>query len=39
MGLIQNIIGSVTGNLADQYKEYFSCESLPNTIFMRRAQI
>lgn len=38
MGLIQNLVGSVTGNLADQYQEYFSCESLPNTIFMKRGQ-
>ncbi len=29
MGLIRSAITSVTGTLADQWKEYFVCESIP----------
>ncbi len=32
MGLIHAALGSATGVLADQWKEYFYCESLPNNI-------
>lgn len=32
MGLIKAAINAVTGNLADQYKEYIYCESLSNDI-------
>ena len=32
MGLIKAAINAVSGNLADQYKEYIYCESLSNDI-------
>ena len=32
MGLIHAALGSVTGVLGDQWKEYFYCEALPNNV-------
>ena len=32
MGLIKAALNAVGGNLADQYKEYIYCDSLPNEI-------
>ncbi len=34
MGLIRAALGSVGGVLADQWKEYFYCEAIPNTVLM-----
>lgn len=34
MGLIKAITGSVGGTLADQWKEFFYCESIPKEILM-----
>ncbi|MBQ2756605.1 MAG: SPFH domain-containing protein [Oscillospiraceae bacterium] len=36
MGLIKAAIGSVGGVLADQWKEYFYCESLPNNVLVSK---
>lgn len=36
MGLIRMMANAVSGQLADQYKDYYSCDSLPNTIAIRR---
>lgn len=38
MGLISAAIGSAGGVLADQWKEFFSCESLPNDVLMCKGQ-
>ena len=42
MGLIKELVGSainsLTGNLADQWKEVISCDSLPNTVLIRKGQ-
>lgn len=38
MGLIKAGIGSVGGVLADQWKEYFYCEALPNDVLMRKGE-
>ena len=32
MGLISAALGAGTGVLADQWKEYFYCEALPNNV-------
>ncbi|MCQ2554253.1 MAG: SPFH domain-containing protein [Clostridia bacterium] len=36
MGLILAAIGAVTGNLADQWKEYFVCDALPADVLVKR---
>lgn len=38
MGLIKAGIGAVGGTLADQWKEFFYCESLPNNVLMRKGE-
>ncbi len=38
MGLIKAIIGATGGTLADQWKEFFYCEALPNNVLMRKGQ-
>ena len=32
MGLIKAGLGAVGGNLADQWKEYFYCEAMPENV-------
>lgn len=36
MGLIKAAVGAVGGNLADQWKEFFTCDALPADVLMRR---
>ena len=38
MGLIKAITGAAGGALADQWKEFFYCESMPNDILMVKGQ-
>ena len=38
MGLIKAILGSVGGVLADQWKEYFYCEAIPENIIAVKGQ-
>ena len=38
MGLIKAGIGALGGTLADQWKEFFYCESLPNNVLMRKGE-
>lgn len=38
MGLIKAGIGAVGGTLADQWKEFFYCESMPNDVLMRKGE-
>lgn len=38
MGLIKAISGAAGGVLADQWKEFFYCESLPNDILVKKGQ-
>ncbi len=38
MGLIKAITGAAGGVLADQWKEFFYCESIPNDILMTKGQ-
>ena len=38
MGLIAAAINSVTGELSNQYKEYFTCESLPADVLAVKGQ-
>jgi len=38
MGLIQTALSSATGVLADQWKEYFYCEAIPNDILVVKGQ-
>lgn len=37
MGLIRAAKSSATGILADQWKEYFTCDALPNDVLVRKA--
>ncbi|HHY64824.1 MAG TPA: SPFH domain-containing protein [Clostridiaceae bacterium] len=38
MGLIKAIKGAADGVLADQWKEFFYCEALPNNVLVRKGQ-
>ena len=38
MGLIKAALGSAGGVLADQWKEYFYCESLPENVMAVKGQ-
>lgn len=38
MGIIKAVSGAVGGTLADQWKEFFFCESISNDVLMLRAQ-
>ena len=38
MGLIHAALGAGTGVLSDQWKEYFYCESLPNTVLATKGR-
>ncbi len=38
MGLIKAGIGALGGTLADQWKEFFYCEALPNNVLMRKGE-
>lgn len=38
MGLIKALSGSVGGVLADQWKEYFYCDALPNDVLMKKGE-
>ena len=38
MGLIKAGIGAIGGVLADQWKEFFYCDSLPNDVLVRKGQ-
>ena len=38
MGLIMAAIGAAAGTMADQWKEYFYCEALPDEVLMVKGQ-
>ena len=38
MGLIKAGVGALGGTLADQWKEFFYCEALPQDVIMRKGQ-
>lgn len=38
MGLIKAGVGALGGTLADQWKEFFYCDALPNDVLMRKGQ-
>ncbi|MBR1738796.1 MAG: SPFH domain-containing protein [Ruminococcus sp.] len=38
MGLIKAILGAAGGTLADQWKEFFYCEALPDDVLMRKGE-
>ncbi len=38
MGLIKAITGAIGGVLADQWKEFFYCDALPNDVLMRKGR-
>ena len=38
MGLIKAALGAAGGTMADQWKEFFYCESLPSNILLTKGQ-
>ena len=38
MGLIKAALGSVSGVLADQWREFFYCDSMPENVLVRKGQ-
>ena len=38
MGLIKAGVGALGGTLADQWKEFFYCDALPNDVLMRKGE-
>ena len=38
MGLIKAGMGAIGGTLADQWKEFFYCDALPNDVLMRKGE-
>ena len=38
MGLIKAFTGSVSGELANQWKELFVCDSMDNSVLLKRAE-
>lgn len=38
MGLIKALAGATGGTLADQWKEFFYCDALPNDVLMRKGE-
>ena len=38
MGLIKVGIGALGGTLADQWKEFFYCESIPKEVLVKKGQ-
>ena len=38
MGLIKAGMGALGGSLADQWKEFFYCDALPNDVLMRKGE-
>ena len=38
MGLIKAGVGALGGVMADQWKEFFYCDALPNDVLMRKGQ-
>ena len=38
MGLIKAFVGALGGTFADQWKEYFYCESLPANVLVSKGQ-
>lgn len=38
MGLIKALTGAAGGTLADQWKEFFTCDALPATVIMRKGE-
>jgi membrane protease subunit (stomatin/prohibitin family) len=39
MGLIKAAMGAIGGNLADQWLEYFYCDSMPSDVLVAKAQV
>ena len=38
MGLIKAGAGALGGTLADQWKEFFYCDALPNDVLMKKGE-